>query len=199
MFPAQLPTALAVLCLQAAPGQTPVVKPGAPGQPSTTITQATPMTVPPASAADIAFMQGMIHHHAQALEMTALLYTRSTDPAMTLLAKRIDVSQTDEIGMMRRWLLARGATAPDPLARPAAGHAMAGMAGMDDMAGMDMGGDAPMMPGMLTAAQMRALAAAKGPVRQTLPGRHDPAPRRRVGDGARLVEGARRGAGSRDR
>lgn len=161
MFPTLMPAAAAALCLAAALPQTPVVKPGAPGQPSTTVISAMPMTAPKASAADIAFMQGMIHHHAQALEMTALLYTRSADPAMKLLAKRIDVSQTDEIGMMRRWLLARGAEAPDPLGASAAGHAMPGMDGMD---GMDMGG-APtmMMPGMLTAAQMKALAAAKGP------------------------------------
>ena len=57
-------------------------------------------------------MQGMIHHHAQALRMTALVPTRSTSDGLALLARRIDVSQETEIDQMRSWLEARGEAAP---------------------------------------------------------------------------------------
>ena len=86
-------------------------------------------------------MQGMIGHHAQAIEMTALLYTRTNRADMKLLAERIDVSQADEIKMMKQWLEARGLEIPSEHA-----HHMGG----------------PLMPGMLTAEQMTKLAAAKG-------------------------------------
>jgi uncharacterized protein (DUF305 family) len=131
----------------------PVIQPGAPGESSRVIASADAarQAVPAATRADIAFMQGMIHHHAQALDMTDLLDQRSQDPDMKKLALRIRVSQTDEIKMMQRWLEARGQEAPDPRA-----HHMAGMPGMD--MDHDM-----LMPGMLTADEMTRLAAAKGP------------------------------------
>jgi uncharacterized protein (DUF305 family) len=93
------------------------------------------------AAADVEFMQGMIGHHAQALEMTALLYTRTNRPEMKLLAERIDVSQGDEIKMMKTWLTTRGLEVPSEHA-----HHMGGA----------------LMPGMLTAEQMTKLGAAKG-------------------------------------
>jgi len=92
--------------------------------------------------ADVKFMQGMIHHHAQALDMTALVPERTPNPDMRKLAQRIEVSQADEIKMMQRWLQARGQDAPGEHA-----HHMPG---------------APLMPGMLTADEMARLAAAKG-------------------------------------
>ncbi len=101
----------------------------------------------PAAAADVAFMQGMIAHHAQAIDMVALIAQRTTTKAMRALGERINVSQKDEILMMQTWLRAQHQDAPDPLAH------------MD----MDMGDHAmAMMPGMLTKAQMDALATAKG-------------------------------------
>jgi uncharacterized protein (DUF305 family) len=101
------------------------------------------------AAADVAFMQGMISHHAQAVEMVALMASRTKMPAMKSLGERINVSQKDEILMMQNWLREHHLMAPDPLAHM-------GMA-------MDMGDHAmAMMPGMLTKAQMDALAAAKG-------------------------------------
>ncbi len=101
------------------------------------------------SRADVAFMQGMIHHHAQAIEMVNLIAQRTQSPAMRSLGERIDVSQRDEIAMMQAWLREHGQTAPDPLPH----------------LGMDMGDhDMPMMPGMLTREQMRQLAAAKDTV-----------------------------------
>jgi uncharacterized protein (DUF305 family) len=88
------------------------------------------------TAADIAFMQGMIGHHGQALEMTALIPSRSTFKTMALLGERITVSQRDEIAMMSEWLRLRGADA----------HRMTGH----------------QMPGMLSPAQMDTLRAATG-------------------------------------
>jgi uncharacterized protein (DUF305 family) len=87
-------------------------------------------------------MQGMIGHHGQAIEMTALLASRTVREDMRKLAQRIEVSQADEINMMQRWLEARGQDVPGP-------HAM------------HMHG-ATLMPGMLTAEEMARLASAKG-------------------------------------
>ena len=95
-----------------------------------------------ATAADVKFMQGMIHHHAQALDMTDLLAARTQSEDMKKLALRISLSQADEIKMMRHWLEVRGQEAPDEHA-----HHMAA---------------APMMPGMLTPEEMNRLAAVKG-------------------------------------
>ena len=63
--------------------------------------------------ADVEFMQGMIAHHAQALDMVALVPERTTTESIRLLAQRIDISQRDEIRLMRNWLTERGQAAPD--------------------------------------------------------------------------------------
>jgi uncharacterized protein (DUF305 family) len=137
---------------QAAPGGVSIVQPGAPGQSNKTLTPET-ASAPPRkpSEADVKFMQGMIMHHSQAVEMTELLKTRTRDTEVQALGKRISISQTDEMRFMREWLTERG----EPLSEH---DDMAGM----DMPGMDMG-SMPMMPGMLTKEQMKALAAATGP------------------------------------
>src|SRR5688500_6576293 len=106
------------------PSQPPrtIVQPGAPGQPSRTVAAAdAPVPAIKHTAADVAFMQGMIGHHAQAVEMTDLLQTRTGSADMRLLAKRIEVSQTDEIRFMERWLKSRGETVPGPHAHHAPG------------------------------------------------------------------------------
>lgn len=108
------------------------------------------------TAADIAFMKGMIGHHAQAVEMTALLPTRSSAKTMALLGERISVSQRDEIAMMSEWLRTHGATVPAITPTPSASHPMAGHA----MPGHDTVGH--QMPGMLSPAQMDTLRAATG-------------------------------------
>jgi uncharacterized protein (DUF305 family) len=126
------------------------------------------------TAADVAFMQGMIGHHAQALAMTALLPARTTTPALRALAERIDVSQRDEIAAMRRWLADRGEAVPDSAAghEAHAGHAMptgampagAMPAGAMPAGAMPAGAmPAGAMPGMLSPRQMAELAAARGP------------------------------------
>jgi uncharacterized protein (DUF305 family) len=112
------------------------------------------------SAADVRFMQGMIGHHAQALEMVALIPGRSTRREIALLGERIRVSQESELTTMQAWLRARGE------AVPAAGTGSmqhAGMAGMDHAAM-----DHALMPGMLTPEQMAQLAAASGPAFERL-------------------------------
>src|SRR5205809_7689090 len=78
--------------------RTPVVQPGSPGQASAVV-PAGSHAVPQATAADITFMQGIIHHHAQALDMTELIDARTSDADMQKLGLRIHVSQTDEIKM----------------------------------------------------------------------------------------------------
>jgi uncharacterized protein (DUF305 family) len=134
-----------------------IVQPGAPGQSNKILTPET-ASAPPRkpSKADVEFMQGMIMHHSQAVEMTELLRTRSKDREVQALGKRISISQTDEMAYMKQWLTDRG--------EPVSEHGSMDTAGMD-MAGMDHMdmGPMPMMPGMLTPAQMKALAAATGP------------------------------------
>ena len=121
----------------------PIVQPGAPGQPPHVISaeQAADLSHVEFTPADVKFMQGMIGHHAQALEMTALLATRTNSEDMRKLASRIEISQADEIGMMKRWLQTRGQEVPSEHA-----HHING---------------ATLMPGMLTPDEMSRLAAAK--------------------------------------
>src|SRR5262245_43468882 len=113
-FLAVLLALAAVSCKTAGTGSVPIVQPGAPGQPSRTIpvAAATDQSKIRFTEADVRFMQGMIGHHAQALEMTALLRSRTARDDMKLMARRIDDSQADEIKMMRRWLEVRGQQVP---------------------------------------------------------------------------------------
>src|SRR5713226_10591496 len=84
-----------------------VVQPGAPGKPSRTLPPSTRATLPPRSQADVEFMQGMIMHHSQAVEMTALIESHTENKELRSLGARISSSQSDEIKFMRRWLAAR--------------------------------------------------------------------------------------------
>jgi uncharacterized protein (DUF305 family) len=122
-----------------------------------------PQQAPAYSPADVRFMQGMIEHHAQALTMTALMPGRTTQPSLVLLGQRINVSQTDEIALMRHWLEKRGEKVPAIAYAKASGdtthHSMT-MPG-NEMASMDMAHGA-LMPGMLTPEQLTQLASAKG-------------------------------------
>lgn len=138
-----------------------IVRPGAPGQPTRNLPANTTATLPPLSMKDVEFMKGMIVHHAQAVEMVALMADRTTNDGLLRLGTRISQSQSDEIGFMRSWLLTRGQEAPNPLA------GMKMKSGHDEHAGhkMDMPGmkmDHGSMPGMLTPKQMEELGQAKG-------------------------------------
>ncbi|MGH9945676.1 MAG: DUF305 domain-containing protein [Pyrinomonadaceae bacterium] len=132
-----------------------VVQPGAPGQPTRILPSSTRATLPPRSSKDVEFMQGMIMHHAQAVEMTAWIDARTENKELRRLGARISHSQAEEINFMKRWLEVRG----EPVSMQ-----MSGMKSMD-MPGMNMsdhGNHMMMMPGMLTKKQMGVLEKAKG-------------------------------------
>lgn len=155
------------VCAQQADSKAPpvVVQPGAPGEPTRTLPPTARATLPPRSPKDAEFVQGMIMHHAQAVEMTALIESHTENKDVRLLGARISQSQWDEIKFMKRWLEIRG----EPVSPP-----MPGMSSMDmsskGMSGHDMSShhqmDTPShhmsMPGMLTPKQMDALGKAKG-------------------------------------
>lgn len=132
-------------CASTSGGQEPVVVTmGRPGEASTSapLSTAPKAQTLPYSDGDVKFIQGMITHHAQAIEMVNLLKTRTDSESMRMMALRIEVSQNDEIGWMRRWLDERKQAQPSEHA-----HHMPG----------------GMMPGMLSDDEMKKLADAKGP------------------------------------
>ena len=136
---------------QADPAKTPVVvQPGAPGQPSKTLPSSTRGTLPPRSQADVEFMQGMIMHHAQAVEMTALIASHTENKDVRSLGDRISSSQKDEIKFMKRWLATRGESTSMPMAEK---MDMSSQSTDNAMSTMAM----TMMPGMLSPEQMQAL------------------------------------------
>src|SRR5258705_9202447 len=145
---------LPICAQQTNPTMPVVVQPGAPGQPTRTLPASTRAALPPRSPADVRFMQGMIMHHAQAVEMTALIESHTQNNQLRLLGARISKSQSDEIEFMKRWLTARGESVALPMPE---------MSGMSmSMPGMDMSSHSMLMPGMLTAKQMEAFKQANG-------------------------------------
>jgi uncharacterized protein (DUF305 family) len=99
--------------------------------------------------ADVHFMSGMIHHHAQAIAMSKLAPTHGASQSLQTLAARIINAQGDEIRLMQQWLRDHHQEVPEPTPT-----------GMK----MKMGGEEHemLMPGMLTEEQMKQLAAANG-------------------------------------
>ena len=141
----------------------PIFQPGAPGAASRVISadEAVRLSRSTFTGADVGFMQHMIVHHAQAVEMVDLLLTQGADATVKRLGQRIALSQEAEMTLMRDWLTARG----QPLEMPG----MGGTVGMDHSmhAGHAAGhampaSDTPVMAGMLSPAQMQTLAAARG-------------------------------------
>ena len=146
--------ATVLMCFSAllASAQQPVVvQPGAPGQPTKVLPANTTAKLPPFSPKDVEFMQGMIHHHAQAVEMTALIESRTKNPEVRKLGAKISQSQTDEMNFMKRWLTIRGEKIEMQM------NEMPGMEGMNHSSH-----DVHLMPGMLTPKQMEKLKNAKG-------------------------------------
>jgi uncharacterized protein (DUF305 family) len=127
------------------PDVPPVVQLGPPGETGTPLSEDEISELEEAgyTDADVAFVQGMIPHHAQALVMTDLVADRAARTDLSLLAERMDVSQRDEIALMERWLEDRGEDVPDA----SAGHHH---------------GDGELMPGMLTDDDLARLEAASG-------------------------------------
>jgi uncharacterized protein (DUF305 family) len=139
---------LRVCAQQTAPAKPVVVQPGAPGKRTRALPPTTKGKLPPSAPADAQFMQGMIVHHAQAVEMTALIEARTGNKELRSLGARISSSQADEIRFMKRWLASRG----QPIS-----------AALSDKHHLHHGNMShTLMPGMLNAEQMEALRQAKG-------------------------------------
>lgn len=130
-----------------------IIRPGAPGRASQRLPADTRPSLPAVARKDVEFMQGMIMHHAQAVEMTALIEGRTQNKELSLLGARISKSQSDEMDFMKRWLEARGEATSMPASHDAGGHSHGGHGAIQHA----------LMPGMLSAKQMEALRKAKGP------------------------------------
>jgi len=130
------------------------IYPGAPGEDNRGDEAAMEVSVVDYAEADVRFVQGMIAHHAQALDMTALAAERAQSDAVRMLARRIEISQADEIALMQRWLADRGEDVPQ-VDGPDHHHGHHGHAhhGHDHH---------ELMPGMLTPEQLADLATAEG-------------------------------------
>ena len=126
---------------------TQIIQPGAPGEMAQAFDTAELEAIGGLShsEADVRFMRGMIPHHGQALDMTALVPTRATTNGFRSMALRMQISQRDEIRLMERWLTEREEDIPPPNAHR-----------------MMMAGDMALMPGMLSAGQMEQLTSATG-------------------------------------
>jgi uncharacterized protein (DUF305 family) len=132
-----------------------IIQPGRPGESNRTVDPDDVVAQPGTNAADITFMQQMIPHHAQALEMSQLAQSRADDEQVVAIARRIKGAQGPEILGMTSWLQSRDLEVPES---------------MDDLPGMDMSGGhgghgghgAASMNGMLTDRQMSELAGASG-------------------------------------
>jgi uncharacterized protein (DUF305 family) len=124
-----------------------IVQPGAPGEPSKSLSpdEAAKIESTKHTQADVDFMRGMIHHHAQALVMTSMVRERSASKDIPLLARRMEISQESEIEVMEKWLIDRGEKPPD-----AEDHKH------------DHGAGGGLMPGMVSEAKLARLAAAEG-------------------------------------
>jgi len=137
-------------------GSPPITAPGAPGEPSRTVSaeEALALSASRYTQADVRFMQHMIVHHGQAVEMGALIGERTDHPGVTAIGERIALTQEAEITLMRDWLAARGEPVSDPELHAGHGHGAHHAHGAPS--------DMPVMPGMLSPAEMAALAAAEG-------------------------------------
>ncbi len=142
--------------------EAPLIQPGAPGQEGRALEgrDAARVADNRYSEDDVRFMQGMIHHHGQAVELAALVRDRTNNQAIIDLSGRINASQADEIAFMQTWLRERGETAPEPTPTAATGDAHAGHV-MGHQA-MDHSAHAGGMPGMATPQQMAELATQRG-------------------------------------
>lgn len=142
------------ICAQQADSRTLplVVQPGAPGQPTRILSAAVKAILPSHSPKDAEFMKGMIMHHAQAVEMTALIEARSESKSVRLLGARISQSQSDEMKFMKRWLESRGELISGTMAGMPGAHSHGSHAASNQM----------LMPGMLSSKQMDALKDARG-------------------------------------
>ncbi len=129
-----------------------IVQPGAPGEPTRVLPDSAKAKLPTLSKKDAEFMQGMIMHHAQAVEMTDMIAERTENRDIRLLGGRISQSQTDEMEFMKRWLTVRGQSTAMSMAGGSGSHSHGGHSASHQM----------QMPGMLSAAQMDEMKKANG-------------------------------------
>ena len=129
----------------------PIFQPGAPGEAPRALTPEESVELGQSRyiQADVRFMQHMIMHHSQAVEMGALVEGRTTNTRVQLMAERIALTQEAEVEMMRTWLRRRGEATEMEMHH---GHHM----------NHHPDPDIPLMPGMLSPRQMDELAAASG-------------------------------------
>ena len=116
--------------------EVPILQPGAPGNPTIELDAETAIAIADSSytSADVEFLQGMIVHHYQAFLMSELAPARTNNQTILDLAGRIDISQTDEIDFMKKWLVDRGQSIPDPsMENMMHHHKMMGMATPEQM------------------------------------------------------------------
>ena len=123
------------------------MQPGAPGEPSRQLTaaEAEKLEQTKHTDADVRFMRGMIHNHAQALVMTTMVRSRSAVVGLPLFARRMELSQETEMRQMEQWLKAR-----DDQSRPPRSTSTT------------TAGGGSLMPGMVSAAALERLADADG-------------------------------------
>lgn len=138
----------------------PIFNPGAPGAPSRVVSAAEAVALSRTTFTpdDVQFMQHMVVHHGQAVEMVELLRAKGADPKVKLMGERIALSQEAEIELMRNWLTDRGQSQTMDMHAGHAGMNHAAHAGHSMSAS-----NTPVMPGMLSPAQMQTLAAANRP------------------------------------
>jgi uncharacterized protein (DUF305 family) len=114
----------------------PIVQPGAPGADGKVLTadEATKLAGTTHSPADVTFMQGMILHHQQAVDMAVLVKDRTNREEIVTLAGKIEASQADEIKFMSEWLSKRGEKVPPLGAEPSMDHSKMDHSKMDHAA-----------------------------------------------------------------
>ncbi|MEE2893969.1 MAG: DUF305 domain-containing protein [Pseudomonadota bacterium] len=145
-FPSLVPAAAlaAALAAASAAAEVPIVQPGAPGEPARALSAQEAIEVADTSYSrdDVRFMQDMIPHHAQAVQMAGLVAARTNNPDIIDIAGRINAAQADEIAFMQGWLEARGEQAPAPshAEHTHASHEMMGMATPEQMAELEASG-----------------------------------------------------------
>ncbi|MFK0253783.1 DUF305 domain-containing protein [Streptomyces sp. NPDC090445] len=144
----------------------PVIAPGRPGEKARTLSPGEAARSRPddsPNTADRSYVQRMVEHHRQALDMTALAPARASADGVRRLAERIAAAQQPEIAVMQAWL----ARHPAPAASTTAGG-HGGGSGSDDGnggghgSGGGHGNGHGAMPGMATEQQMKDLAGARG-------------------------------------
>jgi uncharacterized protein (DUF305 family) len=122
------------------------------GESHSSMSDTSKQTIPESAnfnATDVGFAQGMIPHHAQAVEMADLALEKSTNADVLALAKQIKASQNPEIQTMSGWLQSWGQKVPSTDSMSGGGHDMTDMGGM-------------MMDGLMTEADMKKLESSSG-------------------------------------